>query len=224
MSDLMQMLVTSMGLTFSLEWKAKKAQGEQELDTAQLVLLLSKDKALLTPEDSKRVSEHFRAKVKKARQNAEDQERMFGYADLIRDVLDYRTWYEFQLYFQRDGESKKELTDRNFNKFSGGEKAMSIYLPQFAAVSAQYNKCEGHCPLLLALDEAFAGVDEKNIGSMFELIDFLEFDYIMNSQSLWGCYPCVTSLDIAEFYRPGNAQVVTIIRYRWNGKERRLLD
>lgn len=224
MDDLMKKLNTSMGLTFRLEWKPKKAQGDQELDTSQLVLLLSKDKALLTPEDSKKVSGHFRAKVKKARQEAEDQERAFSYADLIREVLDYRDWYEFQLYFQREGEAKKELTNHSFNKFSGGEKAMSIYLPQFAAVSAQYNKTQGPCPRLLALDEAFAGVDEKNISSMFELIHILDLDYIMNSQSLWGCYPCVTSLDIAEFYRPANAQVVTVLRYHWNGRERRLLE
>ena len=58
----------------------------------------------------------------------------------IRDVLDYRNWYEFQLMYERDGEPRKELTDRAFNKFSGGEKAMAMYVPLFAAVSAQYQK------------------------------------------------------------------------------------
>lgn len=101
---------------------------------------------------------------------------------------------------------------------------MAIYLPQFAAVSAQYQKAGSCCPMLLALDEAFAGVDDKNIGAMFDLVHSLDFDYIMNSQSLWGCYSCVHSLDIAEFHRPGNAQVVTILRYRWNGTERTLLE
>lgn len=224
MSALMKLLDTSMGLTFSLDWKAKKAEGTEELDTAQLVMLLNKDRALLTREDSQRVSSHFRAKIKKARQDAETREEAVNYADLIREVLDYRTWYEFQLYYQRKGETKRELTDRSFNTFSGGEKAMAIYLPQFAAVSAQYQKAGSCCPMLLALDEAFAGVDDKNIGAMFDLVHSLDFDYIMNSQSLWGCYSCVHSLDIAEFHRPGNAQVVTILRYRWNGTERTLLE
>lgn len=222
MTDLMGALKTSMGLTFRLDWKAKKAENEAELDTAQLVLLLNKDRALLTREDSLRVSTHFRTKVKRARQEAALQEQSVSYADLIRDVLDYRNWYEFHLLYERDGEPRKELTDRTFNKFSGGEKAMAMYVPLFAAVSAQYQKGGPHCPTLLALDEAFAGVDERNISAMFELVGVLDFDYIMNSQSLWGCYSNVKSLDIAELHRPANASVVTILRYYWNGTQRAL--
>ena len=220
MTDLMGTLKTSMGLTFRLDWKAKKAEGEAELDTAQLVLLLNKDRALVTREDSQRVSTHFRTKVKRARQEASLQEQSISYADLIRDVLDYRNWYEFHLLYERDGETRKELTDRTFNKFSGGEKAMAMYVPLFAAVSAQYQKGGPQCPTLLALDEAFAGVDERNISAMFELVGVLDFDFIMNSQSLWGCYSNVTSLDIAELHRPANASVVTILRYYWNGAQR----
>ncbi|WP_087065670.1 TIGR02680 family protein [Intestinibacillus massiliensis] len=224
MTALMGTLKTSMGLVFSLDWKAKKAEEAAELDTAQLVQLLSKDRALLTPEDSKRVSTHFRTKVKKARQNAAEQELQTNYADLIREVLDYRDWYEFLLFYQRDSEGKKELTDRVFNKFSGGEKAMAMYVPLFAAVSAQYQKGGESCPMLLALDEAFAGVDDRNISAMFELVHVLDFDYIMNSQALWGCYAGVKSLDIAELHRPSNAQVVTILRYHWDGTERVLME
>lgn len=220
MTDLMGTLKTSMGLTFRLDWKAKKAEDEAELDTAQLVLLLNKDRALVTREDSQRVSMHFRTKVKRARQEAALDDRPVSYADLIRDVLDYRNWYEFHLLYERDGEPKKELTDRAFNKFSGGEKAMAMYVPLFAAVSAQYQKGGPQCPMLLALDEAFAGVDERNISAMFELVGVLDFDYIMNSQALWGCYANVKSLDIAELHRPANASVVTILRYYWNGAQR----
>ena len=222
MTSLMGTLKTSMGLTFRLEWKAKKAEGESQLDTEQLVRLLNKDRALLTREDSQRVSLHFRAKVKQARQEAVLQEQMTSYADLIRDVLDYRDWYEFHLLYQRDGDPRKELTDRAFNKFSGGEKAMAMYVPLFAAVSAQYQKGGPQCPLLLALDEAFAGVDERNISAMFELVGVLDFDYIMNSQALWGCYANVKSLDIAELHRPANASVVVILHYHWDGAQRAL--
>lgn len=220
MTNLMGTLKTSMGLTFRLDWKAKKAEGEAELDTAQLVLLLNKDRALVTREDSQRVSMHFRTKVKRAREEAALQDQLVSYADLIRDVLDYRNWYEFHLLYERDGESRKELTDRAFNKFSGGEKAMAMYVPLFAAVSSQYQKGGSQSPMLLALDEAFAGVDERNISAMFELVGVLDFDYIMNSQALWGCYSNVKSLDIAELHRPANASVVTILRYYWNGAQR----
>lgn len=224
MTDLMATLTTSMGLKFSLDWKEKKSEGAEELDTAQLVTLLNKDRALLTPEDSQRVSGHFRSKVKRAREEAYLQGTGVNYADLIRTVLDYRNWYEFHLYYQRGEEVKKELTDRAFNRFSGGEKAMAMYVPLFAAVSAQYRKGGDACPKLLALDEAFAGVDDQNISAMFELMRILDFDYIINSQVLWGCYACVPDLDIAEMHHPPNAPVVTILHYHWNGVQRILED
>lgn len=222
MTSLMKTLRTSMGLTFELSWRPKRGEGEEELDTAQLVKLLNKDASLLAPEDSQRISAHFRAKVKHAREEARVQNLSPNYTDLIRAVLDYRNWYEFQLFYQRKGEVKKELTDRVFNRFSGGEKAMAMYVPLFAAVSAQYRKGSADCPMLLALDEAFAGVDDQNIGAMFELVRTLGFDYIMNSQALWGCYACVDDLDIAELHRPSNAPVVTVLRYYWNGAQRLL--
>ena len=144
--------------------------------------------------------------------------------ELVRDALDYRKWFEFRMFYKRGEETKKPLTNAAFNRFSGGEKAMAMYVPLFAAVNAQYKKAESEDhPRMIALDEAFAGVDDKNIRIMFDLVQKMNFDYIMNSQSLWGCYDTVTGVRIAELYRPMNSQVVTIIRYRWNGHER-ILD
>lgn len=224
MTLLMGNLNTSMGLHFSLDWKPRKADNAEELDTVKLVSLLNKDRMLLTKQDSEMVSGHFRAKVRTARQSAIEQGMTANYADLIRMVLDYRTWYEFHLFYQRDGEVKKELTNRAFSKFSGGEKAMAMYVPLFASVSAQYKKANENCPKLLALDEAFAGVDDRNIGAMFELVGSLDFDYIMNSQALWGCYSCVQNLNVVELHRPGNASFVTLLRYFWDGSVRVLQE
>ena len=121
-------------------------------------------------------------------------------------------------------EMKRPLSNAAFNRFSGGEKAMAMYVPLFASVSAQYRKANENCPKLLALDEAFAGVDDRNIGAMFELVGILDFDYIMNSQALWGCYSCVHNLNIVELHRPGNASFVTLLRYFWNGSVRVLQE
>lgn len=224
MTALMGTLNTSMGLRFSLDWKPRKAEKAEELDIAKLVSLLNKDRLLLTRQDSELVSGHFRAKVRAARETAVEQGMPANYADLIRSVLDYRTWYEFRLFYQHSGESKKELTNSAFSKFSGGEKAMAMYVPLFASVSAQYRKASESCPKLLALDEAFAGVDDQNIGAMFELVGTLDFDYIMNSQALWGCYPSVKCLNIVELHRPGNASFVTLLRYFWDGSVRVLRE
>ena len=225
MSKLMQQMDTSMGLTFSLDWRPSTAEGEMELDTRELEKLLSRDRELLTYEDIQKVSDHFRSKIQMAKQIAKENGEAVNYADMVRDALDYRKWFEFRMNFYRGDEPKKELTNSAFNKFSGGEKAMAMYVPLFAAVNAQYKKSDiPDYPRLIALDEAFAGVDDKNISTMFELVQRLDFDYIMNSQALWGCYDTVKALKIAELLRPANSDVVTVINYHWNGKERVLAE
>lgn len=225
MSGLMQNMSTSMGLSFSLKWSPKKADAEGRLGAEELERLLRRDAQLMTAEDIGRVAEHFRTDIRIAKQEAKDREQAVNYMDMVRSALDYRRWFEFHMSFTRLGEQPRELTDRAFNRFSGGEKAMAMYVPLFSAVNAQYRKSEKkEHPRLLALDEAFAGVDERNIDSMFELVEMLDFDYIMNSQALWGCYPSVKGLRIVELLRPSNASFVTAIFYTWNGFERVLND
>lgn len=223
MSGLMRQMDTSMGLHFSLEWKPCKAENDAELDTAELEQILLRDRDLLTTDDIEKVAAHFRSKIRTEKQKVEESDGMINYMDLVRDALDYRKWFEFQMFYRRAEEPRKNLTNAAFNRFSGGEKAMAMYVPLFAAVNAQYQKAEhkDH-PRMIALDEAFAGVDDKNISSMFELVHKLDFDYIMNSQALWGCYETVKNLKIAELVRPQNSKVVSVIHYTWNGHERML--
>lgn len=224
MSNLMKELDTSMGLSFSLEWKPRSAENDVELDTAELEQILLRDRDLLTMEDIEKVAGHFRSKIRMEKMKLEEDGGLINYMELVRDALDYRKWFEFRMFYKRGEENKKPLTNAAFNRFSGGEKAMAMYVPLFAAVNAQYKKAdyEEH-PRMIALDEAFAGVDDKNISSMFELVHKMDFDYIMNSQSLWGCYETVKGIKISELHRPMNSQIVTVIRYIWNGHER-ILD
>lgn len=224
MSNMMQSIDTSMGMKFSLDWKPKKAENENELDTKELEKLLYRDKDILAAEDIERLSKHFRSKIEMSKSIAEEKGEVVSYIDLTRDILDYRKWFELKMSFQKENDTKKELTNSAFNRFSGGERAMAIYVPLFAAVSSCYKNCtKKDYPRIIALDEAFAGIDSKNIATMFELIHKLDFDYIMNSQVLWGCYESVKSLNIVELLRPSNSQIVSLIRYHWNGK-RRILD
>lgn len=224
MSQLMKEMDTSMGLSFSLDWKPRRAENDAELDTVELEQILLRDRALLTMEDIEKVAGHFRSKIRTEKLKLEEDGGVINYMELVRDALDYRRWFVFQMYFRRGEETRKPLTNAAFNRFSGGEKAMAMYVPLFAAVNAQYKKAENKDhPRMIALDEAFAGVDDKNISSMFELVHKLDFDYIMNSQALWGCFETVKGLRIAELFRPQNSQTVSVIRYTWNGHER-ILD
>lgn len=93
----------------------------------------------------------------------------------------------------------------------------------FAAVAAQYEKAGEQAPKILALDEAFAGVDDSNISEMFDLLEKLGFGYIINSQSLWGCFKTIPKLNIAELIHEKNSDFITVIKYEWNGKIKKLV-
>ena len=67
---------------------------------------------------------------------------------------------------------------------------------------------------------AFAGVDETNIRDMFRLMVEFEFNFMINSQILWGDYDTVPGLAIYQLIRPENAKFVSVIRYIWNGKKK----
>ena len=153
---------------------------------------------------------------------SQDENTTASFHQLMKEVMDYREWFDFTLYAKKPNENRKELTSHVFYAYSGGEKALSMYVPLFSAVAAKFECARDDAPILIALDEAFAGVDENNIDNMFALITKFDFDYIMNSQSLWGDYPSCPSLAIYELFRPNNAPFVTVVAYIWNGHKKKV--
>ena len=65
---------------------------------------------------------------------------------------------------------------------------MSMYVPLFSAVVA--GKYQGgrrrDAPRLISLDEAFAGVDNKNIHDMFRLMTEFDLTLSLTRRFLWG--------------------------------------
>lgn len=224
MNSLMNGMNTSSGLKLSLRWRSKTAEEEDQLDTKELVELLKKDYRLMSEGEAAKLSGHFRSKVAQARRNAKDSAGMISFYQIMKDTLDYRKWFEFQLFYQKSGERQKELTNSAFGTFSGGEKAMSMYVPLFSAVVAKYQGGRADAPRVISLDEAFAGVDNRNIRDMFRLMAEFEFDFIINSQVLWGDCDTLDALAIYQLIRPENAKFVTVMPYRWNGYARELLE
>ncbi len=221
MAELMRSINTSMGMTFSLSWKPQKDISEKEMGYDELSSILIKSRELISPEDFEKLSEHFRSKIELEKIMLEEKGCDINYSEIIKNVMDFRNWFEFRLHFRQAGSSKfTELTNSRFNTFSGGERALCLYIPLFAAVAAQYKKAGDQAPVMLALDEAFAGVDDSNISEMFGLLEKLGFGYIMNSQALWGCYETVSSLEIAELFHEKESGVITVILYEWNGKQK----
>lgn len=216
-NKLMEDMNTSNKFKLSLKWIPKKSSSEEELDIRELTKILGTPD-FMSDEQREKVSNHFKESLKKEKRIAEEDGTIRSYQGIISDVLDYRQWFDFQLWYSKSSETKKELTDNAFFRLSGGEKAMAMYIPLFAAVNARYNGADKKdCPRIIALDEAFAGVDDQNIAYMFELIESLKLDYVLNSQVLWGTYESIKSLSIYELIRQGE-EVVLPIKYHWNGK------
>lgn len=217
----MQDVNTSSGLQIRIKWKAKDSFEDGMLSTKELVSLLEKDHTMLKEKDLKQISNHFRKRIEKIRKLNADGEEMLSFHQLMKDVMDYRQWFEFVLYGKKPNEAQKELTNKLFYSYSGGEKAIVMYVPLFSAVAAKFEGAKKDAPFIVAMDEAFAGVDENNIDSMFELVEKFKFDYMMTSQSLWGDYPTCKALAIYELYRPNNAAYITKLAYEWNGKRKK---
>lgn len=223
-NELMESMNTSSGLMFHLKWATKKAEREDQLGTEELVSLLKMDQGLLTAEHRERLIKHFRSKIQESRIRATEMTELSSFLTLMKEILDYRKWFEFKLYFTKKGDKRKEMTNNAFFTFSGGEKAMAMYVPLFSAVYAKYSAGAIDCPRIISLDEAFAGVDEKNIRDMFRLLIELDLSFVANSQVLYGDYDTVPALAICELIRPENVTFVTVLKYKWNGFVRQLIE
>lgn len=222
MDQIMSARDNSSGLIFSIAWKAQTAESEDEMDTADLVKLLERESKFLKEEDLSKITRHFQSRIAKAKELITLRNEGSTLHQVLKEVLDYRKWFSFVLSFKRENEpSKRELTNNAFFQFSGGEKAMAMYIPLFTAAYSRYKEAGDFAPYIISLDEAFAGVDENNIRDMFEVVEQLGFNYIMNSQALWGDYDTVRALAIAELLRPKNADFVTVMRYKWDGIQRK---
>jgi hypothetical protein len=120
---------------------------------------------------------------------------------------------------QQDG-TWKRLTRRTHGTGSGGEKAIALTLPQFAAAAAHYRSADPRAPRLILLDEAFVGVDPDMRSKCMGFLAAFDLDFVMTSEREWGCYPTVPGVSICQLsVRPG-IDAVGVTRWVWNGRER----
>lgn len=222
MNEIMKNTQIDSNLSFQLEWRNKQAYLEEELDTKEIVRLFQVDAGMLNEKDSDKLINHFRSKIKQELNQSENTHE--NYSDIIFKVLDYRNWFEFKLYYKRKASDKKELTNKVFSILSGGERAKSMYVPLFAAIYAKLLSARNNALRIIALDEAFAGVDEKNIRELFDILTQLDLDYILTSQALWGDYDTVKDLAISELIKDEATSTVALRNYHWNGKVKEIIE
>ncbi|MBM3271424.1 MAG: hypothetical protein FJZ01_27625 [Candidatus Sericytochromatia bacterium] len=142
---------------------------------------------------------------------------------ILARALDYRSWHEFQVERQQDGKWVR-LTKRTHGTGSGGEKAIALTVPQFAAAAAHYSSADEIAPRLILLDEAFVGVDKQVRSRAMGLLAAFDLDFVMTSENEWGCYPTLPHVAIYQLSGKAGIDAVGTTRFVWNGRERRRAD
>ncbi|MEV7230318.1 TIGR02680 family protein [Polymorphospora sp. NPDC051019] len=134
-------------------------------------------------------------------------------------ALDYRAWHEFAIQRHQDGQWRPAT-----GPASGGERVLAASIPLFAAASSYYGSAGNpYAPRLIALDEAFAGVDDDSRAKCLGLLATFDLDVVMTSEREWGCYPQVPGLGIAQLARHDGIDAVLVTPWRWDGRERHRL-
>ncbi len=144
------------------------------------------------------------------------------YREALASVLDYRSWHVFELLLRVPGEPEVRLTRAKHSVMSGGEKSASIHLPLFAAANALYSSAKEHCPRMIALDEAFVGIDERYKPDLFGLAVKFDLDLFMTGHDLWVRYDTVPMIAHYDLYRDKTSHAVSSLLILWDGT--RLVD
>lgn len=136
----------------------------------------------------------------------------------LSEALDYRGWHKFVIERKNHlGKWWVPLTKKSHGTASGGEKAVALTMPQFAAAAAHYQSAP-LAPRLILLDEAFVGIDNDMRRECMGLLAAFDLDVVMTSEREWGCYDTVPSLSIYQLAASNDCVATT--RYVWDGKQR----
>ncbi|MFE4824998.1 TIGR02680 family protein [Streptomyces sp. NPDC056704] len=206
----------SSGTTVGVSWLLA-----DHLDDEQrgVCALLDADAARLGPDGLARVRTHFAAQIKNARARHRDQ----PYRELLAEVLDYRRWRHFAFQLVRPDKTEERLTRARHSRLSGGEQSVSLHLPLFAAAHAMLNSAHPHAPRLLALDEAFAGVDDTGRGELMSLAAQFDLDLFMTGYDLWAAHASVSAAAHYDLAHTAVDHTVSALLLVWDG-DRLLAD
>ena len=103
-------------------------------------------------------------------------------------MFGYTTWHQFGVKADRANGAGWQLpTKKLHGALSGGEKAIALHLPLFAAVAA-HHQAVATAPRIVLLDEVFVGVDTSNHGQVFALLSALDLDLLLTSDHEWCTY------------------------------------
>lgn len=142
-----------------------------------------------------------------------------GWQESLAEALDYRKWHWFGVERYQDGVWKR-LTHRTHGTGSGGEKAVALTLPHFAAAAGFYRTADPLAPRLILLDEAFVGIDADMRAKCMGLIHVFDLDFMMTSEREWGCYQTLPGIAIYQLSTRPGIDAIGLTRWVWNGRQR----
>ena len=212
MNDALAGCTTSSGMGIELEWRARE---HDDPELREAVALLARDAALLGDDSRARLVEFLRRRIEDARHSLEQGSSI----EHVMTALDHRNWHEFRVIQVREGR-REVLTRRRHQQGSGGEKAVALHLPLFAAAAAQFAAARPEAPRMILLDEAFAGIDERMRAQLLGLLERFDLDFVLTSHELWGCYPECSALGIYHLHREPGIPGVATAHFRWDGERR----
>lgn len=199
---------TSTGMQLRVRWR-ERGDGPAGLTAARELMIRSD--ATWTPADRSAIAEFLQARIAEVRQ----ADPAGSWAEHLEQALDYRQWHSFAIERWQSGQWRSAT-----GPASGGERALAMSVPLFAAASSHYNSAGPHAPRLILLDEAFAGVDDDSRAKSLGLLATFDLDVVMTSEREWGCYPQVPGLAIAQLSRVEGVDAVGVSRWQWNGSRR----
>ncbi|MFG2819862.1 TIGR02680 family protein [Kitasatospora sp. NPDC048365] len=178
--------------------------------------LLLKDPARITEADREALHAFFRGRIEEAK----TRNTAATWEEQLAEVLDYTAWHQFVVKLDRaNGSGWHLLTKKLHGALSGGEKAIALHLPLFAAVAAHYEAVP-ESPRLILLDEVFVGVDTVNRGQVFALLAALDLDLVLTSDHEWCTYLELSGIAIHQLITGGDGDdAVTSARFTWTGTE-----
>jgi len=141
------------------------------------------------------------------------------YREALAGVLDYRSWHSFELLLIQPGEAEARLTRARHSVMSGGEKSAAIHLPLFAAANALYSSAKDHCPRLIALDEAFVGIDERYKPDLFGLAVKFDLDLFMTGHDLWVTTAAVPMIAHYDLFHDKVTRTTSALLLLWDGRQ-----
>lgn len=202
----------STGMALRFQWKAADDAPQGTVEARERLLRPSH---AWSAEDRAGLASFLQKRITASREETPGA----TWQEQLATALDYRRWHRFSID-RRDHTGRwVRLTKRTHGTASGGEKAVALTMPQFAAAAAHYH-ASANAPRLILLDEAFVGIDNDMRRQCLGLLAAFDLDVVMTSEREWGCYDTVPSLAIYQLASAASGDCIATTRYVWDGRKR----